>query len=69
MAVYAENSGATVEAAAACLGQPLGAVLSLSSPGADAEQLSAPFLGVPAATLTPCTKPLQKGLKARCFFM
>ena len=45
VAVYAENSPATVTAAAACLGVPLDTVFTLDLPQGDTQQLSPPFLG------------------------
>lgn len=46
VAVYAENSAATVEAMAVCLGQCLDTVFSLRVAEGDTQQLSAPFVGV-----------------------
>ena len=47
IAVYAENSPATVEAAAERLGLPLDTVFTLDFPVGDTQQLSPPFLGAP----------------------
>ncbi len=45
IAVYAENSPATVAAASACLGLPLDTIFTLDLPAGDTQQLSPPFLG------------------------
>lgn len=45
VAVFPENSGETVAAAAAALGQPLDTVFSLRLPPGNPQQLSPPFPG------------------------
>ena len=62
IAVYAEHSPATVEAAAECLGQPLDTIFTLDLPQGYTQQLSPPFLGAPCrADTRPCLSAKSRG--------